>query len=261
MRALAARAADDPAALAALEQVDTVDGVPVDLRRALAGAAGAELRARLSALAAPSRASETGDPRADAERILAGRRFHTSSVPRPLHGALHWLGGRLRTLLHWLRPLGKPFRWLADRIPGGTDTLLAILGAVVLSAAAWTAVAVARRRAAAALAGGTRRRGRSDVDPAALEHEADEAERLGDLERALRLRFRAGLARLAQAKAIPPDRSLTTGAVRRALGDADFDGLARSFDEVVYGRRRPSPADVEAAKARWPAVLEHVSRR
>src|SRR5262249_51162868 len=50
VRALATRAADDPQALAQLEQITAVDGRPVDLRRALAGAHGPDLRARLDAL-------------------------------------------------------------------------------------------------------------------------------------------------------------------------------------------------------------------
>ena len=42
----------------------------------------------------------------------------------------------------------------------------------------------------------------------------------------------------------------------RSLRSADFDRLAADFDEVVYGRRPASAADVETSRSRWAAVLE-----
>jgi hypothetical protein len=249
VRALAARAADDPDALAQLEQITDVDGRPVDLRRALTGAHGADLRSRLAALARGGAAARTSNPSADARQILAGRRFHETAVPRPLHRPLRWLGRKLSTL-------GGPFRSLARHIPGGAATLWTILAALVLGTAAFFATALARRRSVSAIERSRRAALAEDVDPARLERDADEAERRGELELALRLRFRAGLARLSQAKAIPPERSLTSGDVRRALGLTEFDGLATSFDAIVYGRRPPSADDVEASRTGWRSVLE-----
>jgi hypothetical protein len=48
---------------------------------------------------------------------------------------------------------------------------------------------------------------------------------------------------------------LRTREARRALRSSRFDRLARDFDEVVYGRRSPSAADVETARAEWPRVV------
>jgi Domain of unknown function (DUF4129) len=253
VRALASRAADDPRALAALEQIDQVDGRPVDLRRALAGAQGDDLRARLRALVQSGATARMSDPAADARAILAGRRFHETPVPRPLQRPLHWLGRKLRAL-------SGPFDPVVRHIPGGGTTLWTILAALVIGAAAFFATQLARRRSAAAIERARRERPAREIDPARLEREADEAQRRGELELALRLRFRAGLARLSLAKAIPPERSLTSGDVRRVLRVPEFDGLALTFDEVVYGRRPPSEADVEASRAGWPAVLERAAR-
>ena len=74
LKALAARAVDDPAALAQLEQVNSVDGRAVDIRGALRGATGSALDARLRQLAAtvPARTAPAArDPRQDARAVLA----------------------------------------------------------------------------------------------------------------------------------------------------------------------------------------------
>ena len=97
-------------------------------------------------------------------------------------------------------------------------------------------------------------------DPAELERLADEAERRGDLEIALRLRFRAGLLRLGRVQALPLRPSLRTREARRTLRSARFDRLARDFDEVVYGGRPPSEVDVEAARSEWPQVVAEAQR-
>ncbi len=158
-----------------------------------------------------------------------------------------------------MRVLSKPFDWLAQHLPGGGATVWVLLAAVILGVAAVLASKVARRRSAAAIDIARRTRQPHETDPAALEREADDAERRGELERALRLRFRAGLLRLSRAEAIPPERSLTSGEVRRVLGIPEFDGLSRSFDEVVYGRRSPSTADIEESRQAWRTVLGRVA--
>jgi hypothetical protein len=185
--------------------------------------------------------------REEARRILSERRFRGTSLPRPFHRLFSWLGGHL----HFVT---RGWDWLAGRI-GGAPVLWAIVGAVVLLVAISLGTRLARRRTEIEARGiERRRRGRGD-DPAELERLADEAERRGDLEVALRLRFRAGLLRLGRARALPLRPSLRTREARRALRSARFDRLARDFDEVVYGRRPPSAGDVEAARAEWPQVV------
>jgi hypothetical protein len=132
---------------------------------------------------------------------------------------------------------------------------LAALLVVVLAAVLGSRLV--RRRTAEAVARG-HEAAAGPLDPGKLERRADEAERRGELEQALRLRFRAGLLRLQRADAIPARDSLTSGEVARRLRSADFDRLAGVFDEVVYGGRRPERADLESSRASWARVLATV---
>jgi hypothetical protein len=190
--------------------------------------------------------------REEARRILAERRFHGTSLPRPFHGILVWLSHHLHFVAHG---------W--DRLKagvGGADVLWAILAAIVVVLAVVTASRLAARRSAFEGRAVERRRREHEEDPAGLERLADEAEQRGDLEISVRLRFRAGLLRLARAQALPGRPSLRTGEARTALRSARFDALARDFDEIVYGRRIPSAEDVAAARSEWPRVLEEARR-
>jgi hypothetical protein len=207
----------------------------------------------------PVRAAAPVDPTVDpnaarraAQHILSDRRFRPSSTPRPLRGPLHWLGDRIESAFG---PLGRLFRLM----PGWT-WLVAL--AVVVAAVAWIVARRARKRVARAPTRGPVR-GRLDdgEDPDELERAADAAERDGDLARAVRLRFRAGLLRLGDRGAIEYRPSVTTGEVRRTLGSNRFDELAGTFEAVTYGGRSADPPDVDAARREWPNVLEEAGRR
>lgn len=188
--------------------------------------------------------------RAQARQILSERKFRGTSLPRPFHRFFAWLAGHL----HFV---ARGWDWLAARV-GGVHVLWALVGAAVLLVAVVVGVRLARRRVEVETrVTGSRGRRRRD-DPAELERLADEAERRGDLEIALRLRFRAGLLRLGRARAVPLRPALRTREVRRALRNPRFERLARDFDEVVYGRRTPMPEDVAAARSEWPRVLAEV---
>ena len=190
--------------------------------------------------------NETSDQaRAEAEQILSERRFHETELPRPLQGVLDWLGDRLR-------PIGD----LIDRVlPGGDYAGWLVLAMVVLILAAFFATRLVSQRGPGAERGRAEARGVANFDAAQLEREADAAENAGDLERALRLRFRAGVLRLMERRQLDDATSITTGAlVRRFRSDA-FAAGARSFDEVVYGRRQPTPDDARRVREAWEAVL------
>jgi hypothetical protein len=186
--------------------------------------------------------------REEARHILSERRYRGSDVPRPLHDALDWLGRRF----HFV---GRFYDWLAAHV-GGHRVVWLLAAGLVVGLAAWAAARLAARRGSREAA--LRRAAAYDrsLEPGELERLAEEAEARGDLEIALRLRFRAGLLRLGRAHALEVRPSLTTREVRRTLRNPRFDVLARNFDEVVYGRRPPSRDDVAAARVEWPRVLE-----
>jgi hypothetical protein len=252
LRALAARAISDPAALVELQRIDRVDGRRVDVRGALRGASGRALDARLRRLAAPAApaATSAAQARAQARDILSQSRFTGTTVPGPFHDVLDWIGDRLRGIadaIDAILPGGRGVVWI------GLGALVALLAAIV---ARRTLTRRVRAAAAAAAAGAP-----APDDARELERRADAAEAAGDLQAALRLRFRAGLLRLDARGAIEFRPSISTYEVRRALRSADFDVLAFDFDEVVYGGRPAAPADLEAARRRWPEVVSHAERR
>lgn len=190
--------------------------------------------------------------RREAQHILSDRRFRPSATPRPLRGPLRWLGDRIESAFG---PLGR----LLALVPGWT-WLVAL--ALVVAAVAWIVARRARRRVARTPTGKLVRGVPDDgEDPDELERAADAAERDGDLARAVRLRFRAGLLRLGDRGAIRYRPSVTTGEVRRALGSNRFDELAGTFEAVTYGGRSADPPDVDAARREWPNVLEEAGRR
>jgi Domain of unknown function (DUF4129) len=191
--------------------------------------------------------------RAEAKHILSDRRYRNAPAPRPLRKPLEWLGDRLRDIGHAisaaLRAVPGP-TWLAVAIV----CIAAAIGFVVF-------LARARRTGGGAHSPATTTGGPQPEDPAAFEREADAAEAAGDLERAVRLRFRAGLLRLGQRGVIRYRPSLTTNEVRRLLGSDTFDDLATRFEEVAYGGRDAEVADVRAARESWPRVLDDARRR
>jgi hypothetical protein len=199
--------------------------------------------------AAPN-AVDPDQAREQAREILGGRRYKPAGeVPRPFEGVLEWIGDRLQ-------PIGDFFSRLVESLPGKI-----VLGAVLAVAVALVAWLVARRRAEAETGGAPGRRAAGErADPSRLERDADAAERRGDLDLALRLRFGAGLLRLDHSGAIRFRPSITSGQVARQLRLRDFDDLAFTFDAVAYGGRHASATDVGTARAAWPRVVEHAGR-
>ena len=254
------RAIADPADVDELRRVESVDGQPVDLDRALSGATGAELRARLQVLdpgpagaGGGAGAVTSGEARAEAERILEGRRFQPSRVPRPFRGIL-------RTLGRWLRPLTNPIDRAWDDVSGSKPLVVAVCLAVI-GLAVVVSIRIARRRSSAGVARARRAGagGRHD-DPDELEGRAADAERSGDLDLALRLRFRAGLLRLDHAGVVADRPALTTGVLTRQVPSPVLRQLSIAFEEVAYGGRPATDDDVAAARHGWPRVLEEVRR-
>jgi hypothetical protein len=197
------------------------------------------------------------DPNAarDAARnILSDDRFKRSTGPRPLRKPLESASDKLRPVWEWIVNAILFVPWYVWVAVGAG--ILALFVAYILGAV--------RRRAASAPVARTRARGFDDdesEDPDELERYADEAEREGDLARAIRLRFRAGLLRLGARGAIEYRPSVTTGEVRRELHSDTFDDLATTFEGVAYGEQVAAPPDVDEARRGWPRVLEETARK
>jgi hypothetical protein len=192
---------------------------------------------------------DSDQARDQAREILDQARYKPAKVPRPFEGVLEWLGDRLE-------PIGDLFSRLTESLLGKI-----VLGALLAGAVALITWFVARQRAVAGPVGA--RRGRTPAkraDPARLEREAESAERDGDLDLAVRLRFRAGLLRLDRTGAIRFRPSITSGQVSRKLRLRDFDDLATTFDAVAYGGHHASTVDVTSARSMWPRVVEQAGR-
>jgi hypothetical protein len=186
-----------------------------------------------------------------AKEILADRRFHPHHGPRPFAGFFRRVGELA------VDPVLRFFRAVGDALPSVGSPLWFLLAAVVVIAAIVLTVRLSAGRGSPGVSGG-RRRGGADAggDPDDLERRAEDAERRGDLDAALRLRFRAGLARLAAAGVVRLRPGLTNAAVSRTLRSPHFDELAWHFDEVAYGGRHATESDVATARSAWPAVVE-----
>jgi heme exporter protein D len=184
--------------------------------------------------------------RADVRDILGDRRYRADPAPRPFRGPLQWLGDRLATI----------GRWIADIITAVPWFVWLAVGLVLVALVARGIVTRTRRRRTRPSRARDARVAVAAEDPAALERDADAAEAAGDLERAVRLRFRAGLLRLGDRGAIEYRPSLTTTEVHARLGSDTFDQLAERFDEVTYGGEPAAPPDVAAARAGWRRVVD-----
>jgi hypothetical protein len=189
--------------------------------------------------------------REQAREILSQGRYHDTDLPRPLAGPLHWLQERLNDIGDWFSGL---FDDVDAGVPGGRWVVWVLLAAIVGAIAVAVARSAVRRRSIAAYARGDGSGGAEALDPRELERLAAEAEGAGEYERAVRLRFRAGVLRLAL------DDALTTGAIAAELHSRDFDALGTDFDAIAYGGREADASDASAAREGWAAVLEEARR-
>jgi hypothetical protein len=191
-----------------------------------------------------------------AAAILREGRFHNPSVPRPLHGVLHDIGDGIaavgRAVTHAVGHVGRIF-------PGGAAAVWVVLGLALVAAIVFGARRYSRRALLRESSHSGRRAGGAER-AADLEREAARAERDGRFEDAVRLSFRAGLARLAEEGTIRTARSTPNGALARTLRSPDFDALARRFDEIAYGAAPAGSTDAEEARRRWSAVAGRSAR-
>lgn len=185
-----------------------------------------------------------------AEEILADPRFDPPRAPRPFAGFFRRLGELV------VDPVTRFLGWAGDLLPSVGTAPWLVLAAAVVAAALVVTLRLSAGRVGQHGAAGRRTAVDDRLSPEQLERRADDAERRGDLDAALRLRFRAGLAGLDDAGVVRLRPGLTNAAVSRALRSPRFDDLAGDFDEVAYGGRPATAVDVGTARSTWPVVLE-----
>ena len=89
------------------------------------------------------------------------------------------------------------------------------------------------------------------TDPAELERLADRAEADGDAALAVRLRFRAGVLRLAATGALRLRPSTTAREVATDLASPEMDWIVDRFERISYGGERATPDDARGSRERW----------
>lgn len=185
-------------------------------------------------------------------QILAEGRFHQAALPRPLHGLAEAVGSLLSDPLNaierFVLRLGRDF-------PGGVAAFWVVLALAVVIAAA----ALASRRARNALAEEQREVGLPG--PAELERAAAHAEREGRLGEAVRLRFAAGLLRLAERGGFSSLETMPSRDIGALVGSERFARLSSRFDEIAYGSSPATAEDVETQRREWPQILAGSSLR
>lgn len=162
--------------------------------------------------------------------------------------------GLLSRAVHWL---GRRFDWLLGGSPGGSALiiLVVLVAAVVIFA---LARAGPPRRVARRTAAELDRDGRlSAVDHRELAEQFGAAGRLAD---ALREWLRVGVATLEERSLLDPRPGRTAAEIARLGGSAipaaaaPLQAAARVFDEVWFGGRPATSADVDIARGAADAV-------
>ncbi len=255
----------DSAALDELRRVDAVAGRSVDLAAALDVSDVDVLVERLRHLSfalagvTDEMTSETAtDPAVDvsgaAAGILEGDRYHDREGFRPFRSVIE----RVREALGSDDGGDDADRVAGTDGTGGGSDFGMVVAIVVIGALAVVVVALVRRRV---------RSGVDDDSPEGraratalradhLERDANRAREQGAHDRAVRLRFQAGLLRLESVGALDLEPGLTNRTAADCLGSPDFDELARAFDAIVYGHRPANPGDVDRAWLLWPTLVE-----
>lgn len=198
--------------------------------------------------------------RRQAAHILSQPPFTSSPgrAPAPLRGVLHAIGQGLRDVF------GPPLSWILRHVIlasyRGLHSVFGawawvVLAAIALAIGTFAGVLLARGRARIAAEKPTDLVTPDTEDVEALDAAAAAADAKGQYAEAVRLRFRAGLARLEGAGVIASRLVATTQQVHRALRSQMFDRLAAVHEAVAYAGAPATSDDSESARQGWPLVL------
>lgn len=231
----------DPAAAAELETVTSVEGRPVDPRRAL----------------------DAPEPERTERLAELGRAFDPAAVARD-GAALSQRAGELAA--EPAPPVEAEEN--GESTGSGSAPTFGVSAPVAIALVLATlliAALLANRVAGGALPAAREPSFEGSEAEAAdsvreLERRAERAAAEGDLAGALRLRFRAGLLRLSEAGLIELRRSMTAREVTRAVPSERVGALTSTFERVAYGGAQASPGDLEVARSGWPEAVAEAKR-
>jgi Domain of unknown function (DUF4129) len=208
-----------------------------------------------------------GSARGEARNILSGPQYHShpEKTIDPLGGVLNAIGKGLGDVFdpigRWLeRHLFHPTAsWFSVNI--GSWWVYPVLALVFVLCVALALFVISRRsRPGRVPLFGRAWAESGGMDPDALDELAEKAQSDGDLELAIRLRFRAGLIRLDNAGAIARGPTRTNRELSRALGSETFDGLAADLDSIVYGGEQATTTQAERSRSGWGVVAMEADR-
>jgi hypothetical protein len=198
-----------------------------------------------------------GQARHEARQILSHPPFSTPAGHSAIDGFFHDLG-------HWLYDVvGPVWRFLFDHLLLPTRNGLSgvfgswwpvPLGVIVVAVAVVIGVRLGRTRARVGVARAGRVVEARDEDPDALDAAAEQAEQDSDYDLAVRLRFRAGLARLESGGLISGRQTHTSSQLAHVLRSPTFDVLAGQLDGIVYAGHTATADDVGTARSGWPRI-------
>jgi hypothetical protein len=148
---------------------------------------------------------------------------------------------------------------LGTVVPGGSNVVWGVLAVMLLALGVLLSTRGARR-ALHTSDGSTRSSAPAPMSAAQLLREATAAERDGRAADAVRFYFRRGLLLLLVSGRVSVGQAMLSAEVSRALHSEQFDALARTFDEIVYGGRPATAEDADASRRGWRALLGTVRR-
>jgi len=238
---------------AALLEIDSIDGSPIDFPGLLAEDQATRIQV-IARITTPA-PIDIGQVEEQVSSILANPKYPTVSEPswldRLLAPVLRFWNRIWLMVVDWLQ---LAFFWILEFLGTGIARWAGV--AILLVATAGSAWVLGRRRARE-----LERRAVIErilelgLDPGELEELAASAHDRGDDAEAIRLRFVAGLLRLDGLGEIEFAPGLPNGAISQRLGSETFDLLASQFDRVVYGRQPVGADDHARCVASWNELL------
>jgi hypothetical protein len=215
--------------------------------------------------AQPSPGGFAASARHQARQILSGSQYQTRPERsfRPFAGVLGAIGRFFHRVFaplwrflvdHLFHPVSGP---LSD-VLGNWWPLLVLF--VALIAGVLVGRIVIKRRSVRSRTVAREITDAEFEDPDGLDVMARQAELDGDMQAAVRLRFRAGVIRLERMGVINRAPTLTDRELSRSLRSDTFDALASDLESIVYGGATATEQQAADALSGWSKITLEVAR-